>query len=334
MSQRDVVAEIRAAEIEVPSELRERVRLIAATAPPERRSGFTPSWFTQRRRIALLIPVAAAVAVAAVVTRPTSHPAAVVQPFRTLVTPTVTSQRADKAAALPSAQNGSTAAISPIAPSATRPQKYSASLTLRVPNATAVSDATKRAVAIVGGLGGYVVSAHVDAASKTGSSELVLKVPKTNVRTAIARLSALGTITAEQVDIQDLQAGIATTDRTMQRLQRQLKSLRAEPVTPAVTRQIAALTTRIQRLQRTEAATLRAARYATVDLQLATPLPVQPKHHGHGPLHGLGVAFRWIGIGAIYGLALGVPALVLIALGWLAVRTIRRRRENALLSRP
>jgi uncharacterized protein DUF4349 len=329
MSQRDVVAEIRAAEVEAPAELRARVRLIAATAPPERRS-----LFNRRRLVAVLVPVAAAVAVAVVVTRPTNHPAAVVQPFRTDLAPTITAEGKAKVAATPNAQTGSTAHLAPVTPSATRAQKYSASLTLRVPNATAVSNTTKRAVAIISGLGGYVVSAHVDAASKTASSELVLKVPKTNVRTAIARLSALGTITAEQVDIQDLQAGIATTDRTMQRLQRQLKSLRAEPVTPTVTRQITALTTRIQRLQRTEAATLRAARYATVSLRLATPAPVPPKHHGHGPLHGLDVAFRWIGIGAVYGLALGVPALVLIGLGWLGVRTIRRRRENALLSRP
>ena len=165
-------------------------------------------------------------------TRPTNHPAAVVQPFRTDLAPTITAEGNAKAAAAPSAPGGQHGAPRPLAPSATRAQKYSASLTLRVPNATAVSDATKRAVAIVSGLGGYVVSAHVDAASKTGSSELVLKVPKTNVRTAIARLSALGTITAEQVDIQDLQAGIATTDRTMQRLQRQLASLRAEPSRP------------------------------------------------------------------------------------------------------
>ena len=54
----------------------------------------------------------------------------------------------------------------------------------------------------------------------------------------------------------------------------------------------------------------------------------------HGPLHGLVVALRWIGIAAIYVLALGAPALLLVGLGWLAVRTIRRRRENALLSRP
>jgi hypothetical protein len=110
--------------------------------------------------------------------------------------------------------------------------------------------------------------------------------------------------------------------------------LRAEPVTPAGTRQITALTARVARLQRADAAALRAAHYATVDLQLATPTPVPPKHQGHGPLHGLDVAFRWIGIGAIYGLALGLPALALLALVWLGVRMVRRHRENALLSRP
>jgi hypothetical protein len=331
MSQRDVVAEIRAVQPEVPSELRERVRLIAAAAPPERRSPFT-----RRRLFAVLVPVAAAAAIAVVATRPTHHSAAV-QPIAVDQMPTTSPGEGtvlqSKAAGAPSDSASRSSKLAPVGPSATRPQKYSASLTLRVHNATAVSNATKRAVAIVTGLGGYVVSAHVNAGSAAASSDIVLKVPKTNVRRAIARLSDLGTITAEQVDIQDLEAGIATTDRTMQRLQRRLAALRAQPSTPTILRQIAALTTRIERLQRTEAATLRAARYATVSLHLATPAPVEPKHHGHGPLHGLGVAFAWIGIGAVYGLALGVPALLLLGLVWLGVRTIRRRRENVLLSR-
>ena len=98
-------------------------------------------------------------------------------------------------------------------------------------------------------------------------------------------------------------------------------------------RRILQLVAQIQKLQRTEAATLRTARYATVDLTLTTPQPAPAKHH-HGPLHGLGVAFRWIGIGAVYALAIGVPLVLLAALAWLAARTIRRRREDALLSRP
>jgi hypothetical protein len=54
----------------------------------------------------------------------------------------------------------------------------------------------------------------------------------------------------------------------------------------------------------------------------------------HGPFHWLGRAFLWLGIGAVYVFALGAPlAAVLIAV-WLAVRLVRRRREDALLSRP
>jgi hypothetical protein len=46
------------------------------------------------------------------------------------------------------------------------------------------------------------------------------------------------------------------------------------------------------------------------------------------------VAFRWIGIGAVYALALGTPFVVLLVLLWLAARAVRRRREEALLSSP
>ena len=52
---------------------------------------------------------------------------------------------------------------------------------------------------------------------------------------------------------------------------------------------------------------------------------------GPGPLHGLGVAFHWIWIGAVYALALGGPLLLLLGLAWLAARAVRRHRENALL---
>jgi hypothetical protein len=152
------------------------------------------------------------------------------------------------------------------------------------------------------------------------------------VQEAVIRLSALGTITGEQVDLQDLQAGINATGREIARLQRRLAVLRAQPQTPATQRKIAALTARIASLQRGTADTRRSAHYATVSLHLATPATAKHTAH-HGPLHGLAVAARWIGIGAVYALALGLPALLLVALGWLAVRTIRRRRENELLSR-
>ena len=45
------------------------------------------------------------------------------------------------------------------------------------------------------------------------------------------------------------------------------------------------------------------------------------------------VALKWLGVGAVYALAVGGPIMLLIALVWLATRFVRRRREEALLSR-
>ena len=124
---------------------------------------------------------------------------------------------------------------------------------------------------------------------------------------------------------------LRATDRTIARLQKQLATLRTEPQSPDNDRRIAALVTRIERLQRGEATTRRTAHYATVDLHLETPLVTIASKHGHGPLHGVVVALTWLGIGAVYALAVGTPVAVLLTLLWLAVRTVRKRRENALL---
>jgi hypothetical protein len=150
----------------------------------------------------------------------------------------------------------------------------------------------------------------------------------------MTRLAQLGTITAENVDVQDVQAGLNATDRRIARLQSELRTLRAAQQTPRVQQKIAALTAQVQRLQRSEHLTLQQVALATISLHLQTKNAVvtPKKKHGHGPLHGLGVAFRWIGIGAIYALALGTPLAILLALLWLAARAVRRRREDALLS--
>jgi uncharacterized membrane-anchored protein len=59
-------------------------------------------------------------------------------------------------------------------------------------------------------------------------------------------------------------------------------------------------------------------------------------HHKvqHGPLHFLGTALMWLGIGAVYVIVLGTPVVLVALLVWLGVRTVRRRREDALLSQP
>ncbi|HEY5295131.1 MAG TPA: DUF4349 domain-containing protein [Gaiellaceae bacterium] len=328
----DLIAELRAARIPAPPELRERVRMIAGSQPSHSR--FTlPSWFTLRRALVVALPVAAAVAATLVVTLP-SHKQQ--QPTALSSQSTLRAAKVPQHGSVAKSFGGATALVPAPAvptPSPTRAQRYGASLTLRLATSTDVSNGVKRALRIASSLGGYSTSVHASTKGRTASATLVLKVPRTHVQQAVAQLSALGTITAEQVDVQDVQTGLNVSDRTIARLQRQLHKLRAETQTASVRHNIATITARVQRLQRQNAASIRAARYATVDLRLATPAVAAQAPHRHGPLHGLGVAFHWIGIGAVYAFALGAPLAALIALAWLAARAIRRRRENELLSR-
>jgi hypothetical protein len=318
MSQRDLVTELRAARSEAPAEVRARVRLIAAadTTPQQRRT------FTWRRALVVAVPLAAAVAAAIVLTRPSHSPPVAVPVERGIAHGAAPSAQQGKAFSTPAAP----------APSTTRVQRYGAYLALRVPTPDGVSAGVKRALEITTSLGGYAGSVHATTRGTSGSADLTLKVPRTHVQEAIARLSAIGTITAEQVDVQDLQAGLNAADRTIARLQRQLAAFRAQPPSSENTIRIAALVRQIQHLQRTEATTILTAHYATIRLHLGTAAPKPVPAH-HGPLHGLRVVFRWLGIGAVYVLALGAPLLLVLWLAWIAARTIRRRREDALLSR-
>src|SRR5579885_920245 len=128
MSQRDLVAELRAAHVTAPAEVRERVRLIAAdSAPPE------PRRFTWRRALVVAVPVAAAVAASVVfATRPAHHTATPPLVERSAVhgsgsvfgAPTA---RAQKSIAVPSPPG--------------RVQTVSTSIAVRVPQ---ISDAVKR----------------------------------------------------------------------------------------------------------------------------------------------------------------------------------------------
>jgi hypothetical protein len=310
MPPRDLVAEIRAASTPAPASLRAHVRLLEP--PPARRR-----WWPSPRALVVALPVATAAAaavVAIVVTRPASHSA---QP-RVLARPSVAGAARSGAAIAPAPQ--AKAFGIPVSPK--RLQKVSATLSLTVRSQSALSDATRRAVAAATSLGGHAESVTVG----EGRARVVLAIPRSHVQTAMARLGRLGTIAGEHFAVQDLSSGVAATDRTIARLQRELKALRARPATAKTRRRIAALTAQVQKLQRREAATRRTSHFATVTVALATPHAAAARTH-HGPLHGLVVALRWTGIGLVYALVFGVP----LALLWLAVRWLRRRREDALL---
>lgn len=338
MSQPDLINQLREARPVAPAELREHVRRIAAEAAPEPRRPF--NW---RRAFLVAVPVAAAAIAAAVLIPGGSHRTAV--PVESLPSAPTSAETATSGVhGAAGAATGSFSAVSPSAasagqaavpaPSRTRTQRYGASLELRVPSTQAVSDDTKQAVQITRSLGGYASSLNVDASGKTGYATLVLRIPKQNVQKAVTRLSALGTIVGESVSIQDLQNQVDATDRKIARFEHSLAGWQALPPSVETQRHIDSLGAAIAKLKRGVAAMIRTASYASVDLQLTTRAAPAPAPHKPGPLHDLAVAFRWAGIGAIYALALGTPVAVLAALCWLVARTVRRRREESLLSRP
>ncbi len=313
--QPDLLSQLREARPLAPAELREHIRRIAAEAAPAPRRRLT--W---RRALVIAVPVAAVVAGAAIVLQGGGS-------RRTSPAPPVPAQKAYSAAGV--ARTDTTIP----APSPNRVQRISMSLQLRVRNTQAVSDATKEAVSIARSLGGYPASLNVDAAGRTGYAHIVLRLPKEHVQQAVSRLSALGTIVGENVSIQDLQVQVDTTARKIKRLEQRLAYWQSQPQTEEAQKQVASFTAAIAKLKRGQAATIRAASLAKLSLELTTRPAPAPAHQGHGPLHGLGVAFRWLGIGAVYALALAAPVLILVALFWLGARAVRRHRESELLSR-
>lgn len=330
MSRLDLLADLRETRPAAPAELRERVREIASLVPAPRRR--LPQ-LTRRRAAVVLVPAVLGLAAAAVVVgRQGTTPA----PVERGVAVGSGSAPAAKATTTLQAQAGAARSFAPVPlpPARGRLQNYDATLSLRVHDATALSGATKRALAIVRSLGGFASSVNVNANAKGGDATLRLRVPVTHVQDAVQRLSALGTITGESVGIQDVQAGVNALDRTIARLQRQLRELRAQTQTPAVQRKIAALTARVQRLQRSRANTVRSARLATISLSLTTRTPAAPpKPAHHGPLHGAVVALTWLGVGALYALVVGGPVAAFLLALWLGLRALRRRSERRLLER-
>jgi hypothetical protein len=304
MSQRDVLTELRAARVSASPELRARVRMIAAQAPPQRRLA--------RRRLGLglaLAPALAAVIAGAVVlsTRSAHHGA------------TVAHGEASRTLARPAEKSATQAQAAP-APTRNRVQRYGATLQLRVATPQELSRAVERALRVAAALGGHLAAVHVASASGRGDARVVLRIPRAHVQPAITRLSQLGTVIGEQIDIQDLQTGINATDRTIVVLQRQLAQLRAIQQTDQTKRRIAQLTQRVVALQRARAATIRTAHFATVTLGFTTPPP--PHRSAGGLLHDVKTALPWLGLAAV--------VLLLVV----ALRGVRRRREDALLSRP
>jgi len=349
MTSAELITELQAARPAADGALRDRVRTIAAAEPARAPSPFARlSRFSPRRFALVAVPATAVVllGVAGVAgLLDSGSPQQSVIAARESVGGTVTSPSDAQRSAAPQLKAGAVAsdAATP-APTTGRAQRFSAQLTLSVKDVDALSDATQQALRITRDLGGYLVTVSY-ATSDTGVSSLTLKVPTANVQDAIVRLSGLGKIESQQVQIDDLQGQVDELTKRETVLREQIARLSARLTATdldAETRATLEARRDAARSELTKVRVTRAqvnaeARYATIQLTLQTPqsavVPPVPSRFDNA----IDRAVEILAVEAmvvLYTLVIAGPILLLALLAWLGRRGLRRRQDEHLLSIP
>jgi hypothetical protein len=353
--------ELTVGEITPPAELRERVRTLTTARPeaapaPRRRSGFR-----LRRPQMRLAPVLGLVAVAAVIVG--------VVATQTRTSPPVAEvnlRAADQQALAPAQDSsektyrvivGTGSAPAAVPPSATgvrstaplpdgqRAQDYAASLRLAVGSVAELSRSTQSALETVRSLGGAVVT--VDYGTPTagsGSAVIDLRVPVGRAQEALRRFSALGTITAQQVQIRDLQAGLDQQSNRARALRHRIDLLEAKLLSPSLTdvervtleNRLADSQSALESVLRGVHATQQRAAFARFSLDLVTGRgtaiapPAQPGGFERTADEALDV-ISVVGRGALFAVIVGGPFVLLVGGAWWLARRLRRRAARRLL---
>jgi Domain of unknown function (DUF4349) len=320
-----------------PERLRERV--LALEPRPSRRTVLPP------RRLALVVlPAALAIAVVAAVVNGvvrSGHPAALrdhaaSKSFGSAASTggaggTVTAPDALRAAAAPNAP----------AIESQRLAHTDAELRLRVADTRALSQATSQATRIATALGGYAKSVdYRTPSSGAGEATLDLRVPAQNVKTAIARLSSLGTIVSQRLSVTDVQDRFRTESAQIAQLRRRAAALETALRTQVLQEsqrillQIKLAETKRALAERLNArkGTIAAAANASISLVIDTEKAVAPAPAHRSRLDRMlhsAVGFLALeGVVALYALIVASPFALAALLVWLW----RRRSVDRLLS--
>ena len=309
-----------------------------------------PSLFTRlrSRRLFVLVPAAAGIAVVGAVAIGVSRPTpATREATAPVVRVGAANDAARDAATLPGSLAGPTEASTALAQKAPpgtvsgRAQRYVASLTLAVEDTDALSEATQRALSIARDLGGFVVAVRY-ATGDEGASSVTLRVPSGRAGDAVTRLSALGTIVAQNVQIDDLQESLDGLDKALQRLQAQLAALNAQlagTLTPPERARLherrAQVQAQLRDLRASRTATAAEARLATFQLELRTEQDEGVAAPGSRLDRALDKALAVLAWEAVVVLAIAVavaPLALLAIFVWGAQRVRRRREDDRLLA--
>jgi hypothetical protein len=357
MHSSDVLQQIRATRPAAPAALRERVRALAAEPRPEPRRSLRAQLPSLRRMTLVAAPAALVLALgtAGVLGLARSGEpkqgggetmsAAADEKAAPTTTPPSARALQSPREATPGAADSATGAPGVVAPTPGRLQRYEAYLRLRVDGVDDLSRATQRALRLTREYGGYVVSAQTSTPEQgRGSADLVVRIPRTRVQQAVVSFSGLGTILAQQVHVEDLQAQVDDLSERIAELVGEIARIRKQlenPNLPADTRarlsaQLADDRRQLTELRATKQQTTREGTLATVSLSLTTEeQAVAPPASGRfdRALDKAGAVLAWEAAVLLVALVTLGPLAILGGLIWLAVRVARRRSEERLLKR-
>ncbi len=346
-----LLRELRAAKPVAPAALRERVRTLSVQEPA-REPFLARLGLLHWRRLVLVAPATVAVALVAAgvigLTRGdvgggVDEKTAVGRVESESAPPTATLDAETKAAsperlaAPPVAGDASGGAVPP-APG--QLQRYEAELRLQVDDVEALSSATKRAQRIALAHGGSVASLQYDApAEGVGAAQITLRIPTAEVQSALAELSALGTIVGQRYGIDDLQQQADSLQREIEATQRRIAAILEQLESPnlsaadrAVLRsRLSNSRAELTRLRQGLSSTRAEARTATVYLTLTTE-EIEPGAVGGGSrLDGVKDVLAWEAIALLYAAVVLGPFVLVGLLVWLVLRLLRRRETARLL---
>jgi hypothetical protein len=336
MTVNEIVDQLRAARPTASDALRLQVMTVASA--PRVAAPSVRERFRLPRRLALVVPAAAGLAVVSAVAIGVSRPDSTAREASTRPS---TAQRSTipsgaEAFSGPSADASATdAQKAPPGPLTGRAQRYSANLTLAVEDTDALSEATQRALTIARDLDGYVVSVQY-ATGDDGAASLTLRVPSARASDAVARLSALGTIVGQSVQIDDLQESLDALDRQVERVLAQIAALNVALERAETAAERARLLERraraqaeLRALRANRSATAELARNATIQLELRTEETgtAAPGSRLDRALDKALEVLAWEAVAAL-AVAVALAPLALIGLAIWGSRQVRRRRED------
>jgi hypothetical protein len=229
-----------------------------------------------------------------------------------------------------------------IGPTPGRAQRVSATLTVEVRDANAVSTAAQDALQLTRSLGGHVVRASVSTGEQ-GTASLTVRVPVAKVQQAIAELAALGRIVSQDVTIDDLQASLDELEGREASLRTRIARIRARLETESLDAQteatlrsrLATLRAELAEVREAAAVTTAEARMSTIQLSVVTsasqvvaPIPSRLDRALDEALSVL----AWEGVIALAVAIVAAPFALLFLSAWVTRRIYRRREDERLLS--